>query len=145
MTVKSSIDGEEDTTDTMAMRIASVQSESWRNYRYIDEDSAEAWDAFHENLFVRSGDGMEEDEEDLKNKVPALVSKFDDLEYLDTISAPLDAVTLSRSKKIRRDRKRNRAKTTAKGDPEDEAESDASSTLSDSASDTNSGEDGTVL
>merc|ERR1719262_1567090 len=38
MTVKSNVDGEEDTTDTMAARITLAQSEAWKSHRYVDEE-----------------------------------------------------------------------------------------------------------
>ena len=140
MTVKSSVDGEEDSTDTMAERITAAQQEPWRNHRYIDEDSSEAWDAFHENLFVGAEGRMEEDEE-LQAKVPKLVSGLDDGAYLDTISAPRDAARLSRSKRVKKDPNRKTAKSKEKEAAGDE-ESDSSSTLSDLPSNSETEKDG---
>lgn len=130
MTVKSSVDGEEDSTDTMAERISAAQQEPWRSHRYVDEDSSEAWDAFHENLFV-GAEGEIEDNEELQEKVPKLVSRLDDGAYLDTISAPRDAARLSRSKMVRKDRGRKKGKGKEKDTAGDGEDSDTSSTLSD--------------
>ena len=137
MTVKSNVDGEEETTDTMAERISAAQAEPWKTQRYIDEDSGEAWDAFHKYLFVGAGAELE-DNEDLLANMPQLRSALDDVEYLDTISAPRDAAKLSRSKKVRKDRDR---KGKGKEKATDGAESDTSSTLSDPPSESESEED----
>lgn len=98
MTVKNPVDGEEDTTDTMAERIIATQGEPWKHHQYIDEDDTAAWESFGENLFVG---GPIEEVEDLQNKVPTLSSAFDDTEYLNLISTPRDASKLSTSKKVR--------------------------------------------
>jgi DNA-directed RNA polymerase-3 subunit RPC5 len=122
MTVKSSIDGEEDSSDNMAERIMVAQQEPWQHHRYIDEDSVDAWATFHENLFV----GNEyEDKQELVEKVPKLSSVFQDSELLDKVSVTRDAAKLSRDK-------RGGTKGT-----EDEDQSDTSMT-SDSPSDSDS-------
>jgi DNA-directed RNA polymerase-3 subunit RPC5 len=122
MTVKSSIDGEEDSSDNMAERIMVAQQEPWQHHRYIDEDSVDAWATFHENLFV----GNEyEDKQELVEKVPKLSSVFQDSELLDKVSVTRDAAKLSRDK---------RGGTKGKGEAED---SDTSMT-SDSPSDSDS-------
>ncbi|RDW69342.1 hypothetical protein BP6252_08362 [Coleophoma cylindrospora] len=157
-TAKTTVDGEEESTESMSDRVTAAQQETWRGHRYIDEDSAEAWSAFHENLFVGADtEEKEEDEEelpdaddiakggaaavggpkdkgkgkavekDLKEKVPRLVSRLDDARYLDTISAPNDAVKLSRSKRVKKRKGKGKA---AEGDA-----SDSSSTLSEASSD----------
>lgn len=102
MTVKNPVDGEEDTTDTMHERITATQAENWRHHKYVDEDDTLAWESFGENLFVG---GPVEEAEDLQNKVPRLVSGYNDNEYLNSISAPRDASRLSRSKKVRKSQK----------------------------------------
>jgi DNA-directed RNA polymerase-3 subunit RPC5 len=102
MTVKNPVDGEEDTTDTMAERITATQGENWRYHQYIDEDDVAAWESFGENLFI--GGPVEENDE-LRLKVPRLASAFDDNEYLNSISAPRGARRLSRSKRVRKSRK----------------------------------------
>jgi DNA-directed RNA polymerase III subunit RPC5 len=134
MTVKANVDGEEETTDTMAERIAAAQSEAWKTQKYVDEDDVEAWAAYEKHLFVGANAGLEENE-DLLINMPQLKSALDDAEYLDTISAPRDAAKLSRSKKVRknRDKKGKGKENAAEG-----AESDTSSTLSDPPSDSES-------
>lgn len=114
MTVKSTADGEEETTDTMAERIRSAQEEPWRRLTYVDEDSGEAWDAFNDYLFV------DEAEEAAK-----LVSGMDNAQYLDAISAPRDAARLSRSRTSKKKGK------DGKDGGEGGEESESSSTLSD--------------
>lgn len=93
MTIKHPVDGEEDSQHSMAERIAATQKEHWQRHRYIDENHQKAWDGYH-HLFVGKG---KDSEEDLK-KLPILRSAWTDEEYLDEISAPLDAARLSRSK-----------------------------------------------
>ncbi|KAL3427235.1 DNA-directed RNA polymerase iii complex subunit rpc37 [Phlyctema vagabunda] len=138
-TAKVNVDGEEDTTESMTVRITAAQQEQWRGHRYVDEDSAEAWAAFHENMFI--GKDLDDDDapegEDvdmeakgssaagkapattLKNQVPSLVSRLDNAQYLDTISAPNDMVKLSRSKKTKGGKK---GKGKGKADEDDEVE-----------------------
>ncbi|KUJ16275.1 uncharacterized protein LY89DRAFT_782563 [Mollisia scopiformis] len=129
MMVKSNIDGEEETTDTMAQRITAAQSEQWKSHKFIDEDEEIAWAAYHKSLFVGAEYGVE-DRSEVLAQLPKLLSALDDEEYLDFISAPRDAAKLSRSKKITRSKK-GKEKETAAGP----VESDASSTLSDSSGD----------
>lgn len=138
MTVKSNVDGEEETTDTMAERISAAQAEAWKTQRYVDEDDMEAWAAYEEHLFVGTSAGLE-NTEDLLANMPQLKSALDDAQYLDMISAPRDAAKLSRSKKVR---KKRDTKGKGKENAADGAESDTSSTLSDppSQSDSDEGE-----
>lgn len=136
MTVKSNVDGEEETTDTMAERIAAAQAEAWKTQKYVDEDSADAWDAFHRHLFVGARAGLE-NSEDLLAIMPHLKSALDDAEYLDFISAPSNPAKLSRSKKVRRKDKKGKGKETDTAG----AESDASSTLSEPPTDSESEKD----
>jgi DNA-directed RNA polymerase III subunit RPC5 len=137
MTVKTNVDGEEETTDTMAERISAAQAEAWKTQRYVDEDDREAWEAYAQHMFVGANAGLE-DNEDLLAIMPQLKSALDDAEYLDTISAPRDAAKLSRSKKVRKDRDK---KGKGKENAAEGAESDTSSTLSDPPSDSESDED----
>lgn len=129
MTVKSNIDGEEESSDTMAQRITAAQSEQWKSHRFIDEDDHQAWLAYHKNLFV-GAQSEAEDRSEVLAKLPKLLSALDDDEYLDFISAPRDAAKLSRSKKISRNKK-GKGKETETGAVI--IESDNSSTLSDSS------------
>jgi len=137
MTVKTNVDGEEETTDTMAERISAAQAEHWKTQQYIDEDDGEAWQAYHQHLFVGASTGLESNE-DLLAHMPPLKSALDDTEYLDTISAPRDAAKLSRSKKVRKNREKKGKGTE---NATDGAESDASSTLSEPPSESESGGD----
>lgn len=90
MTVKPTVDGEEETTDTMAERIRAVQEEPWRKLEYVDEDSVDAWELYNDNLFVEA-----------KETLPQLVSSMTGSEYLDTISAPRAPAKLARLSKLR--------------------------------------------
>jgi DNA-directed RNA polymerase-3 subunit RPC5 len=116
MTVKSTADGEEETTDTMAERIRSAQEEPWRRLTYVDEDSGEAWDAFNDYLFV-----------DDSEEAAKLVSGMDNAQYLDAISAPRDAARLSRSRTSRK----KKGKGGKEGESEGVDDSESSSTLTD--------------
>jgi len=124
MTVKSTVDGEEDRSDNMGLRIAAAQQEAWRRHRYVDEDSGEAWTAFHEHLFVGPA---EKEQEELMDKMPKLTSGLDDMDYMDSISAPNDAAKLSRSKRAKKSKK---GKEVARAGGE-EGENDSTGTLSD--------------
>jgi DNA-directed RNA polymerase-3 subunit RPC5 len=105
MTVKSSIDGEEDTTENMTERITATQQENWNHLRFVDEDSSDAWDAFRENLFV--GDEVLEKQESLERALN-LSSGFEDMALLDTISATRDAAKLSRNKALKSNKEREK-------------------------------------
>lgn len=100
MTVKSTVDGEESTTDTMAKRISNTQKEPWIQHRYTDEEVEEAWGVFEDNFYA----GPKEDlsHEELLKDLPKLQSSLDNGEYLDVISAPTDESRLSRSKKFKK-------------------------------------------
>lgn len=100
MTVKSTVDGEESTTDTMAKRISNTQKEPWIQHRYLDEEEDEAWEVFNENFYV--GPKEELTHEQLLEDLPKLQSSLDNGEYLDVISAPTDEARLSRSKKSKK-------------------------------------------
>lgn len=90
MTVKPTVDGEEETTDTMAERIRAVQEEPWQKLKYVDEDSIDAWELYNDILFVESNEAL-----------PQLVSSMTSSEYLDTISAPRAPAKLARLSKLR--------------------------------------------
>jgi DNA-directed RNA polymerase-3 subunit RPC5 len=133
MTVKSAIDGEEESTDTMAERIFTAQAEGWISHKFIDEDNTEAWEAYNQHLFVGTKAGIE-DAEELLMKTTKLASMLDDQEYLDTISAPRDATKLSKSKKskeVKKDAKGKEVEASSK-----EADSDSTLDLDDSESET---------
>lgn len=106
MTVKATVDGEEETTDTMAERIRSAQEEPWRRLKYVDDDSERAWETYHKDLFVEDTD-----------TAPKLVSSLGNAEFLDAISAPRDAARLSRAKKVKKG-------SAAKGEKGKEREAD---------------------
>lgn len=107
MIIKNPVDGEEETTDSMAERIASTQAESWRRHKWIDENSHEAWEAYQKNLLVGEG---KYDHEELKKQMVGLSSAWSPDEYLDIISAPRDAAKLSRSKVVMKSRSKRKVK-----------------------------------
>jgi hypothetical protein len=92
MTVKPTVDGEEEATDTMPERIRAVQEEPWRKFSYVDEDSMEAWDVFNDSLFVN----------DQAEEVAKLVTSKTPSAYLDTISAPRAPAKLAKLSKLRK-------------------------------------------
>ncbi len=126
MTVKSNVDGEEDSTDTMGARITAVQTEPWKTHQFIDEDATEAWDSFQENMFVASELRIEDNAE-LQDKLPRLKTALDNLEYMDIISAPSNPAKVSRSKTGKSKVEKGKGKE-KEGDAAEE--SDTSSSLS---------------
>jgi hypothetical protein len=141
MTVKNPVDGEEDSKHNMADRISETQQETWRRYKYYDEDSAQSWNAYR-HLFV--GVGLETGEE-LKQKMPKLKSAWTDDEYLDEISAPLDAARLSRAKMDRTGSKskvKGNNNMAGDGDMEDGSGSSSDESLAAEAGSTNDLYDG---
>ncbi len=133
MTVKTNVYGEEDSTDSMAARIQSAQSEEWKSHRFVDEDTGECWEGYQANLFAGADGGFGPEEERL-DRLPRLLSTLGNAEYLDEISAPNDAAKLSRSQKLKKGKGKGRGKATEQGDG---AESDTLSAFTDpSISDT---------
>ncbi|KAH7355164.1 Sin-like protein conserved region-domain-containing protein [Rhexocercosporidium sp. MPI-PUGE-AT-0058] len=140
MTVKSNVDGEEDTTDTMAARITIAQSETWKSHRFVDEEKEESWTGFSQNLFVGGFEQDAEAQEELLQTKPKLLSSLNNAEYLDEISAPMDAAKLSRSQKLKKRKGKGKEKATEGGG--DGAESDTLDAISDpSMSDTEDEDD----
>lgn len=97
MTIKTAADGETVTTETMADRLRSVQSEPWRRMQFTDEDAASAWDVYNESLFLQNNTdaaGKEDDkegedkaqEQDLEESVPRLQTRWGDKELLEAVS-----------------------------------------------------------
>jgi DNA-directed RNA polymerase III subunit RPC5 len=136
MTVKSTVDGEEDTTDTMAERITATQQEAWSHHSYIDEDSADAWERFHENLFV-SNEVVENQE--LMEQTRNLSSGVEDSELLDTISVTTDAAKVSRRKINRSEKTKHKGKEKGK---EKEADGEHTASAASSPSSGSDNEDG---
>jgi DNA-directed RNA polymerase-3 subunit RPC5 len=136
MSVKSTIDGEENNTTTMADRIAAVQAEPWRRYDFIDSETPEAWKVFNENFFA--GGAMGQNTEDLLAKVPKLISGVNDQEYLDMIAPPRDKARMSKYKakaKAKANAKKDRDLKKGKGkEATIEEDDDSSSTISDPSS-----------
>lgn len=135
MTVRNPVDGEEESTDTMAERISATQAEAWRKHSYVDENAQEAWQ-WYEDLFVG---GASQHNPDLVNIVPALKSALEDSEFLDAISAPRDAARLSRSKRGKKDKEKDKGKGKEKAVDGDGDES--ASTLSDPPTDSDDEDD----
>ncbi|KAG9240350.1 Sin-like protein conserved region-domain-containing protein [Calycina marina] len=107
MTIKNTVDGEEEATDTMAERIAATQAEEWQRHEWIDEESEAAYAAYGENLVLGEGKVKADD---LRNSMPQLESAWMPEEFLDIISAPRDAAKLSRSKIVIRSRSKKKDK-----------------------------------
>lgn len=99
MTVKSNIDGEEDGSDNIGVRISAAQQEQWIKHRYVDEDHEAAWDCYENNMFVYPEQDEKGEEQELSvDVVPKLTTGMDDMAYIDTISAPNNAAKMSRAK-----------------------------------------------
>ncbi|OTA03099.1 hypothetical protein A9Z42_0035050 [Trichoderma parareesei] len=96
MTIKTTSDGADGvSTETMADRLRAVQTEPWRKMRYTDENDETAWDVYNESLFLRpradpttTGEQQQQAEadHDLEELVPTLGNKWDDTQFLESIS-----------------------------------------------------------
>ncbi|KAM0563417.1 hypothetical protein ACHAPJ_001138 [Fusarium lateritium] len=97
MTVKTTGDGDTVTTETMADRLRSVQTEHWRTMHYTDENEEAAWEVYNESLFLRpeeQGEGEEADKADaaaeeeraLEESVPKFARRWDDDDLLEAVS-----------------------------------------------------------
>ena len=97
MTIKTTSDGADGvSTETMADRLRAVQTEPWRKMRYTDENDETAWDVYNESLFLRpradpttTGEQQQQQAEadhDLEELVPTLGNKWDDTQFLESIS-----------------------------------------------------------
>lgn len=132
MTVKG--DAEHDHSDDMTKRVQAVQAEPWHTTKFIDAEDPKSWAVFQENFFV--GGAMGQDTEELRAKVPKLISGVTDEQYLDMISAPIDEGRLKKAKEAKKareaERKAKRAKKEkGKGAADNGEDDDSSSTLSD--------------
>ncbi|KAJ4270177.1 hypothetical protein NW762_001853 [Fusarium torreyae] len=97
MTVKTTGDGDTVTTETMADRLRSVQTEHWRTMHYTDENEEAAWEVYNESLFLRpeeQGEGEEADKVDaaaeeeraLEESVPKFARRWGDDDLLEAVS-----------------------------------------------------------
>ncbi|PHH78627.1 hypothetical protein CDD82_2930 [Ophiocordyceps australis] len=97
MTIKTTSDGDTVTTETMADRLRSVQSEPWRRMRYIDENDEAAWDVYNESLFLKSHPDESQHAPKpppqqmappppLDESVPAFAAKWTDKQFLEAVS-----------------------------------------------------------
>lgn len=105
MTIKTTADGDAVTTETMADRLKSVQSENWRRMHFTDENLQSAWDVFNESLFLappaqeeeeeqadkQDGDSKAEAKEqaqddNLESSVPRFKVRWGDKELLEAVS-----------------------------------------------------------
>ena len=69
-----------------------AQDEQWSELQYLDEDTEEAYDAYHESLFSRNAE-----------LAPQLQANIADDVYLDAISAPhFDPIARMRKKPMTR-------------------------------------------
>ncbi|KAK0636821.1 hypothetical protein B0T17DRAFT_473411, partial [Bombardia bombarda] len=57
MTLKAAMDEDGVSTETIADRLRAVQSESWQRMQWVQDESADAWGAYNECLFLRSAAG----------------------------------------------------------------------------------------
>ena len=86
MTIKTPGDGEAVTTETMADRLRSVQTENWRKMRYTDENEEGAWDIYNESLFLRPKEAPSGADKDLEPLVPKYSSKWGSKQLLEAVS-----------------------------------------------------------
>ncbi|KAL7783967.1 Sin-like protein conserved region domain-containing protein [Trichoderma afarasin] len=95
MTIKTTAEGADGvSTETMADRLRSVQTEPWRKMRYTDENEETAWEVYNDSLFLRprpdpageQGAPAADADRDLEELVPTLGNKWDDKQFLESIS-----------------------------------------------------------
>ncbi|KAJ4854836.1 sin-like protein conserved region domain-containing protein [Trichoderma breve] len=95
MTIKTTAEGADGvSTETMADRLRSVQTEPWRKMRYTDENEETAWEVYNDSLFLRprpdpageQGAPAADADRDLEELVPTLGNKWDDTQFLESIS-----------------------------------------------------------
>ncbi|KAM0265151.1 hypothetical protein ACHAQJ_000304 [Trichoderma viride] len=96
MTIKTAADGADGvSTETMADRLRAVQTEPWRKMRYTDENEETAWEVYNDSLFLRpkpdalAGEpaaAAPETDRDLEELVPTLGNKWNDNQFLESIS-----------------------------------------------------------
>ncbi|PTB53755.1 hypothetical protein M431DRAFT_87700 [Trichoderma harzianum CBS 226.95] len=95
MTIKTTAEGADGvSTETMADRLRSVQTEPWRKMRYTDENEETAWEVYNDSLFLRprpepageQGVPAADADRDLEELVPTLGNKWDDKQFLESIS-----------------------------------------------------------
>ncbi|UKZ79932.1 hypothetical protein TrVFT333_007695 [Trichoderma virens FT-333] len=95
MSIKTTADGADGvSTETMADRLRSVQTEPWRKMRYTDENEETAWEVYNESLFLRPRPDPNAEQaapaadadRDLEELVPTLGNKWDDKQFLESIS-----------------------------------------------------------
>lgn len=81
----------------MADRLRSVQTEPWRKMRYTDENEETAWEVYNDSLFLRpkadaatgepaAAAAIAETDRDLEELVPTLGNKWNDTQFLESIS-----------------------------------------------------------
>ncbi|KAL7911664.1 Sin-like protein conserved region domain-containing protein [Trichoderma velutinum] len=95
MTIKTTAEGADGvSTETMADRLRSVQTEPWRKMRYTDENEETAWEVYNDSLFLRprpdpageQGTAAADADKELEELVPTLGNKWDDNQFLESIS-----------------------------------------------------------
>lgn len=78
MTIKSSTDGDDAATETMADRLRGVQLEPWKRIDFADEERDDSWATFQRSLLLRTEDGAgaeAKEETKYKGKKPAVGTK----------------------------------------------------------------------
>jgi DNA-directed RNA polymerase-3 subunit RPC5 len=60
MTIKSSSNGDETITETMADRLRQVQIEGWQKLQFVHEDDNESWELFHSTLVYRGPEAADD-------------------------------------------------------------------------------------
>jgi DNA-directed RNA polymerase-3 subunit RPC5 len=59
MTIKSTADGDEAATETMADRLRGVQLEPWKKIDFADEERDDSWATYQRSLLLQTDDGQE--------------------------------------------------------------------------------------
>lgn len=76
MTIKSTADGDEAATETMADRLRGVQLEPWKKVDFADEERDDSWITYQQSLLLQTYDDVESKDEETdkpeKGKKPAV-------------------------------------------------------------------------
>jgi DNA-directed RNA polymerase-3 subunit RPC5 len=79
MTIKSTSNNDQTTTETMADRLRHVQTESWQKLQYVGAEDQEAWDLYNKTLMYQTPTSQAVEAKDGKGKGKALVDDPADL------------------------------------------------------------------
>lgn len=80
MTIKSTSNNDQTTTETMADRLRHVQTEGWQKLNYVGAEDQEAWDLYNKTLMYQTPASQAAEAKDAKGKGKELVEDPVDLQ-----------------------------------------------------------------